>query len=219
MKMRYLAIVFLFFATLIVSAQDDAESSAMAKEILDKMAENNKKYSTIDATFTLTIEDKKTKKQTEHKGSLTTKGNKYKLCIMNTETYFDGTDIYAWNKDAAEVTISEPDENDESAVTPAKILGSYEVGYKMRYVADAKVGGVDCYEIDLYPENLNNTISRIRIDVDMKTYNIKSLMQQGKDGTSYYVKIDSFVTDSEIADSVFKFDATNNPDVEVIDMR
>lgn len=217
--MKYLAIIFSLFVSVAIYAQDDAESSTMAKEILDKMAANNKKYSTIDATFTLTIEDKKTKHQTEHKGSLTTKGDKYKLCIMNTETYFDGTDIYAWNKDVSEVTISEPDENDVSAVTPAKLLGSYEVGYKMRYVADAKVGGVDCYEIDLYPENLTNTISRIRIDVDMKTYNIKSLMQQGKDGTSYYVRIDSFTTNAEIADDVFKFDASKNPNVEVIDMR
>lgn len=217
--MKTIMIIAALLVSLVVNAQTDEERVTMAREMLDKMAAKNKSYQTIRAKFTLTVDNKQADKQTDFEGSMDVKGDKYVLDLMNQVTYFDGKDIYVWQKEVNEVNISTSDETEETMMSPMKLFGAYEEGYKMVYIGDVTIEGVACNEVDLYPEDRTSNISRIRLTLNKKTNMIKCLMQQGKDGTSYYVKIDSIQSNVPMTDTHFVFDAKANPKVEIIDLR
>ena len=191
----------------------------MAKAYLDKMSSKNKSFSTIKTSFSVTVDNKQANQKTEWKGELTMKGNKYKLDFMNSITFFDGTTICTWLVDDKEANITDADENSDAAIGPMQLLGAYDKGYKMRYLEDVKIDAYNCVNIDLYPIDHKTNITRVRLTIDKDSYSIKRIMQQGKDGTSYYVNVDSFKTNLTIADSEFSFDAKAHPDVEIVDMR
>ncbi len=200
-------------------AQTDEERSEIAKTYMEKVAKSNKSYSTINTSFTLTIDNKQQNTQDTHKGTLLIKGNKYRLNLMDNITYFDGTTICTWLVNDNEANISDVDENSETIVGPLQITNSFDKKYKMRYLQDTKVNNANCVEIDLYPIDRKTNITRVRLTIDKTNYTIKRIIQQGKDGMSYYVDITKFVTNENIADKEFSFDKAAHPDVEVVDLR
>lgn len=215
-----ITMVSVILASSMAWAQTDAELSAMAKDLLDKMAAKNKSYKTIKATFTVTVDNKQAKTKADHDGTLSLKGDMYVLDILNAVTYFDGNTVCTWLREENEANISGIEDAGEAAIGPMQILGSFDKGYKMRYIDNAAVDGVPCAEVDLYPIDVkHNSISRVRLTIDRNSCTIKRIMQQGKDGTSYYVTIKSFDTNVDIPDSYFTFDASAHPGVEVVDLR
>lgn len=215
--------IFSLIALLLIAsasiAQTDEERSEIAKTYMDKVTKKNKSYSTINTSFTLTIDNKQQNTKTNHKGSLLTKGNKYRLNLMDNITYFDGTTVCTWLVNDKEANISDVDETSESVVGPLQLTSSVDKKYKMRYLQDTKVNTADCVEIDLYPIDRKTNITRVRLTIDKKSYAIRRIMQQGKDGTSYYVDITTFTTNENVADKEFTFDKSAHPDVEIVDLR
>ena len=200
-------------------AQNDEERAAKGKEILDKSSARTKSYANISTNFTLTIENKQARTIDNFDGSLRSQGEKYHLSIMNTETYFDGKVIYAWSKDNHEVTISLPDDSNSGFMTPQQILGRFDDSYKILFIDEIEIEKRVCNEVDLYPIDRHTGITRIRLFIDKQTSNIKSIIQQNKDGNIYTVKINTFDTKTPLTDSEFTFDKKANPSVEIIDMR
>lgn len=222
MKRLILNIVILtitFFTYTASSAQTDAERAEMGKMYLDKMSAKNKQYTTICATFTVTVDNKQLNTNDNYNGKLSVKGDKYILDFMDAITYFDGTTICTWQVKNKEANLTTAEDDSENPISPMRLLGSYENGYKMRYIQDVKIGDTECVEVDLYPTQRKAQFSRVRLTIDKKQYMIKRLMQQGKNGTSYYVTINSFNTNMSIADTEFTFNSKAHPDVEIIDLR
>lgn len=219
MKARILILSMSLLVSAVVMAQTDEERSAKARELLDKMSEKSKSYTTIRAAFLLTVDNRQADKKTDFEGSMDVKGDKYVLDLMNQVTYYDGTDVYVWQKEFNEVNISVSDPESESVVSPMKLFGEYEEGYKMRFAREVKVDGVVCNEVELFPIDRSGNISRIRLTIEKDTHRIKGLMQQGKDGTSYHVKIKEFKGNVPMTDTHFVFDSKANPQVDVIDLR
>ncbi len=206
-------------ANITAMAQTDEERTEIAKSYMDKVSKKNKSYTTTKTAFTFTIDNKQSNTKTNHKGSLWTKGNKYKLNLLDNISYFDGTTLCTWLVNDKEANITDVDENSEDVVGPLQLTGTFDKKYKMRYLQDTKVGSADCVEIDLYPIDRKTNITRVRLTVEKKTYAIKRIMQQGKDGTSYYVEVSTFVVNEAIADKEFTFDPKEHPEVEVVDLR
>lgn len=218
MKAIFLSLIMLFSAAQ-VFAQTDEERTEMAKSLLDRMSKKNKSYSSIDAKFTLNVDNKQSQKKLDYKGTLTVKGDRYVCDLMGTKTFFDGTYTYSYVKEAKEVTIQEPDTTEEVAVSPTKLFSAYETGYKMRYIEDQKIGNADCGVVDLYPTDRNSNFSRIRLTIDKASLQIKNIVKQCKDGVDYNISVESFKTNRNISDDEFVFKTKDYPNVEVIDMR
>jgi outer membrane lipoprotein-sorting protein len=150
---------------------------------------------------------------------------------MDVYTYFDGKTIYQHLVDAEEVNIKEPDEEDEeSGLNPTQIFTLYETGFKFSYVKEQTITTTTTsnktstttssfHVIDLFPLDEERPFSRIRLHIDTKTLEMKSLVSIGKDGNNITIKIKDFQPNIDLKDSDFVFDQAANPDVEVIDMR
>ncbi|WP_430812698.1 MULTISPECIES: LolA family protein [unclassified Carboxylicivirga] len=213
--MKY--IVTIILATL--SLWGTAQSPEKAKEILDKVSLKTKGYQSIVADFSFSLENLQEEIHEVYEGNIIIKGNKYKVNLMDVDTYFDGEVLYTHMLDAGEVNITIPDLEDEETLNPATIFTIYEKGYTFNYVAEGTADGKACHEIDLYPENRDKPFSRIKLLILKDSLQLYSIRQVGKDGNNYTVIVKNMSTDKTFNDSTFAFNSAAHPDVDVIDMR
>ena len=219
MKTRTLLITALLLAMDAGAQTTPDESARKAKETLDKVSAVNQKLKTFEARFSFTLNNQQEHITEKYDGNILVSGEKYRLTLMNAVTYFDGTTQAVWLKEANEVNLSAPDEDDEDSLNPAKIFNIYSHGFKFKYLGDRTEEGVPVCEIDLYPEDRSKPYSRIRLTIDRSKMQIRTLVQQGKDGNTYTVKVLSLNANATAKASDFSFDKAANPQVQVVDLR
>ena len=218
---RFLCILFTGFSFLPARAQQgEVLQDPAAREILDGVAVRVKEMKSIQADFELVIEDRKENTKNKSVGNLLVKQDKYKISSTGSVVYFNGLTMWTHMIDLQEVTITEPDNTDDDFLgNPAKIFTLYNRDFKYRYVRETSISGTKFHEIDLYPMNLNQPYSRIKIFVSQKSELPEIISSIGKDGVDYTVNLKNFQLDREISDAVFTFDNLKNKKVEIIDMR
>lgn len=190
-----------------------------AKEILDQLSAKTKTYTTIEADFSFAMENQQEDIQEQYDGDISIKGDKYKVNLMDVDTYFDGKTMWTHMIDAEEVNVDEPDPEDEETLNPAKIFTIYETGFKYTFVGEKTKDGVVMYHIDLYPINRDKPYSRIKLEIKKNDMQLNGIKQIGKDGNNYTILIKNMKTNTPMADNMFVFDEAANPDVDIIDMR
>ncbi len=196
-----------------------AQNPEKAKEILDKVTAKTKTYNTIQADFSFGMENQQEDINEEYQGKISIKGDKYKANLMNVDTYFDGKTLWTHMLDAQEVNVDEPDPNDEETLNPASIFSIYQKGFKYAYLGEKQSDGIPVIAIDLFPENRDKPYSRIKLELKKDNLELHKVIQVGKDGNNYTIIVKDMKTNVPMDDSLFVFDKTKHPDVEVIDMR
>ncbi|PVX52529.1 outer membrane lipoprotein-sorting protein [Balneicella halophila] len=204
--------VLVFVALSSVLAQD-------AKSILDKLAAQSKACKTMQGEFEYKLENKSSNIYETSKGKYIIKGDKYFIDVMGAETYFDGQYLYSFIKDVDEVSIQNPESDDEDFLKPSNLFTIYQKGYEHEYVGKIIENGKSIHVIDLLPKKENQNFKKIIAKIDVKTNNLVSMESIGKSGDDVEIKILTLKKDLPVSDSKFVFDETAHPDVEVIDMR
>jgi outer membrane lipoprotein carrier protein len=219
--MRSLNIIFLLLIPLLCYPQENqlAQDPA-AKEILDRVAAKIKAAPSIQADYNLVVEDRLEKTKNTSSGSFQIKQSRYKIISEGNTVYFDGKTMWTYLSASNEVTITEPDnEGNDFLSNPASIFSFYNRDFKYKYVRETMVNGIKYHEIDLFPKNLNQPYSRIKLFVSQKAEMPEIITSVGKDGIDYSVFLRNFITDHEIPDANFTFDLSKNKKVDIIDMR
>jgi outer membrane lipoprotein carrier protein len=202
------------------SQENQITQDPAAREILDKVSAKTKSMKSIQADFELVIEDRKEKTKNTSTGNLVIKQNKYKINSEGSTIYYNGTTMWTYMSKNNEVTITEPDNKSGDFMSnPAVFFTSYNRDFKYRYVRETTVNGSRCHEIDLFPKNLDQPYSRIKIFIDVKSELPEIISSIGKDGVDYTIYLKNMALDSEIADATFTFDMAKYKKVEVVDMR
>ncbi len=213
---KYILTFILILGIISVFGQEDIK----AKKILDKLSSKTKSYKTISADFKVTFENLKDNISNSSKGSIVIKGNKYRLNFMNTEAFFDGKTLWSYLPEVNEVNITEPEPDDEDIFNnPKRLFTIYENDYKYQLINHINENKINYSLIDLYPVNLDEDYSRIRLQINMDDYFLSSATIFGKDGSHYTISIENFETNKGFDDPYFVFNKKDYPKVEVIDMR
>ena len=195
------------------------QNTKNAKEILDKVSQKTKSYSTINLTYSLvhTSPDGANDKTT---GTMLMKGKKYKLSILDNVLYCDGTNLWTHMVEEKEVVISKADNDDSGMLNPSTVLTMYEKGFKYKFIQDRFEGSRAIYVIDLYPENVEKSeYSKVRLSIDKDKSQLWRAEYFAKDGNKYTITVNTFKVNEQIPDASFVFDKAKNPGVKVIDER
>ena len=205
----------------IISISIFAQQDPEAKKILDQFSKKSKAYSSYKANFTILAENHQSGEKTENAGSILIKGNKYKMQINNSEIYFDGKDVYSFTRESNEVSIVKPNKNkdDNFLNDPSKLFNIYTKDYKFRLLGETTDNGRNCYEIDLYPIDLNKKYSIIKLLIDKDKLELVSAKTIMKSGVHYILKITFFNNNAAASEKDFSFDIKAHKGVEVVDMR
>lgn len=221
MKINYLFSIGLFFYFLpLVAQQEPVTQDPAAREILDRIAAKAKQMKSIQADFSILVEDKKENTKNTSTGNLLMKKEKYKISTSGSIVYFNGKTMWTHTIDDQEVIITEPGNNEEDFMSnPANIFSLYDKDFKYRYIRETTRNGLKFDEIDLYPKNLDQPYSRIKLLVNRNNDMPEVITSYGKDGVNYTITLTNFQPDREISDTLFTFDPSKNKKVEVVDMR
>lgn len=206
----------ILLGALLANAQQDPE----AKKILDRLSEKTKSHEVIRADFKVTFKSVKDNIENSSEGTIVIKGDKYRLNFMSTEAFFDGKTLWNYLPEVNEVNITQPEPDDEDIFNnPKRLFTIYEDDYKYQLIGTSTENNADYAIVDLYPKDIEQDYSRIRLQINTSKYYLSSATVFGKDGSNYTIVIKNFKTNENFKDEYFTFDSSKYPDVEVIDMR
>lgn len=191
-----------------------AQTDKKATTILDEVSAKTKSYKTIKIEFTYAMDNVKEKVHDKFKGSLISKGDKYKLSAAGQDVISDGKIVWTYLKDANEVQINNVTD-DEDSFTPTKLLSGYNKDYKSKFIEEKGNDQV----IELYPLKKGKTFTKVRLTIDKAKKQISKFVIYDRNGSTFSYIVDKFIADQAIADNLFSFNKADHPGVEINDMR
>lgn len=213
---RITVFVFILIATVVQIAQ---AQDPKARQILDAMSKKYQSLKVFRANFSQTLENTSSKMKENVEGEITVMGNKFRLKTEDQEIINNGNTIWTYIKSENEVNISENDPEDEG-MTPNKIFTMYKKGYKSAYVDEAKVNGELCDVIELSPEDRNDPVFKVRLNISKKDKSLMSWVMFRNNGNRYTYTITNFTPNPPSVDNnYFAFDKSKFKGVKVIDLR
>jgi outer membrane lipoprotein carrier protein len=190
-----------------------------AKKLLDAVSTKFKTFKSVEATFSLSIENSSGKVLGSKKGKVYMKGAQYHISMNGEDVFSNGTDIYTYDKSSNEVTITKDDPTANS-ITPQKIFSDfYDKDFLYKLNDETTVAGKVFEEVELTPIDKTKPYFKVLLSVDKVAKTITSFKIFQKNGDRYFYSISGLKTNSPIGDDQFTFDQKKYPGVEVVDLR
>lgn len=177
-----------------------------AKSVLDKAAANITVKSGVQANFKMSGSMGNTS------GTIAVKGRKFHATTPQAIIWFDGKTQWTYMKNNDEVNVTTPTESQLQAINPYNFINLYKNGY----AATLNKSGKD-YIVHLTASSKDKKIKEMFITINKSTYHptqVKLLQ-----GTKWTVFDITDLKKQNIADSLFRFNANDFPQAEVIDLR
>ncbi|AKP51381.1 LolA family protein [Cyclobacterium amurskyense] len=197
-----------------------AQSDASAVKILSKVSENYKKLNGFTGLFEYSYSTEDEGLIQTNTGNVTVKGEKYRLTLNDQEIFNDGKTVWTLIKSSKykEVTINNV-EDDADELTPSNVYNIYKKGYISKLIGSSEINGVPAHEILLTAEKENARFKKIKLYIDKAKNEILAWEIKDDVGGTFKYTFKELNPNVKIVDDYFVFKASENQDVEVIDLR
>ena len=199
-------IILLFIVAIISNTIAISQNSEEAEKLLNKVSENIKSYDNIYINYTYTLFNSEEDINQTNKGSFVTEDDKWKFVMLDVTRIFDGETLYTISPDDEEVTISTQNPDDESTITPNKMLYFYEEGYNFDMDIVQYVGRKKIQYVKLIPMDSDAEIKYILLGVDVEFSQIYKVIETGLNDTQTTIAIVDFEVNLPLEESLFVFD-------------
>lgn len=198
--------ILLFIVAIISNTIAISQNSTEAEKLLNKVSENIKSYSNIYINYTYTLFNSEEDINQTNKGSFVTEDDKWKFVMLDVTRIFDGDKLYTISPDDEEVTISTQNPDDESTITPNKMLYFYEEGYNFEMDIVQYVGRKKIQYVKLIPMDSDAEIKYILLGIDVEFSQIYKVIETGINDTQTTIAIIDFEVNLPLEESLFIFD-------------
>lgn len=190
---------------LVLTVSISAQNATQARKLLDKTASIIGRKGGAVANFSISG------KYGNSSGTIAIKGNKFNAKTPQAIVWYDGKTQWTYMKKNQEVNVSTPTEAQQQSMNPYKFISIYKNGFKlgMKNVSEG-------WQIHLYATNQKRTIKEMYIVVG-KNYLPKTIRMRQSNGWTT-IKVTNFKA-KNLADTMFRFNAKDFPNAEVIDLR
>ena len=193
-----------------------AQEGLAAVKVLDQFSAQAKSAPSVSIEFSLLTVDAIENRRDTIEGSLILSGNKYRLTLPESTTWFNGTDNWNYMPSVKEVTITRPESGDISFFSkPSLLYTMHREGYKPRLVEEKAAE----YIIDLYPEDISTDMIRIRLIITKPALTLKSAEYKTRNGVTMTLKTIEYTLKFKPDSQFFIFDPSKVKGIEIIDMR
>lgn len=205
--------------SLIAQTNGLGKNDVEAKKILDAVSAKFKTYKSVQAKFSLKIENAAGKTLGNKTGTVFMKGNKYRISVTGQEIFSDGSNISTYDKSANEITITKVDPT-ANTLTPQKLFTNfYDKDFLYKLNGEKAVNGKTIQEIELTPTDKSKPFFKVLLYIDKAGSSISSSKIFEKAGNKYTYAVSNMNTAATIPDAQFVLDAKKFPGVEVVDLR
>ena len=203
--MKKLLLLIFGFCTLGYS-QDNLD----AELLLNKVSDNIKSYENIYINYAYTLKNLEEDISQTNNGSFVTENDNWRFEMLGVTRIFDGDKLYSISPDDEEVTISSQDPEDETTITPNKMLYFYEDGYyfemdESRLIGDGQFRKKIQY-VKLVPKDSEAEIKYILLGIDTEFNQIYEVIETGKNETVTTISIVDFEFNLPLDANLFVFD-------------
>ena len=189
-----------------------------AADYLKKIRANFDQMSSFSAEFRLDVEFPEEDVQSQT-GSITQKGERFKLDIEDYLIINNGNTIWTYEKARNEVQITNVDnQGGESMFSPQSLLDEISESSGALKFTKAPESGKTAI-IEYVPFDRDEDFFKIRLtirDDDLSIAEIKSFL---KDGTRYVLRINAWNPNVKVTEQQFQFDTEKYPGIHVEDLR
>ncbi len=148
-------------------------------------------------------------------GSIIIAGGKFTITTPVLEVWYDGTTQWTLLRSSSEVNVTEPTADELMESNPFAILRNYSSRYKARRLPDSQ----GCKRVELTPLHPSDTeIAKAIISIGSNGWPTGCDVTLN-DGRTISCSIDHIGVAAAKPASVFRFDSSRNPDIEIIDLR
>lgn len=202
---KVLLLIFGFYFML-GHSQDNSD----AELLLNKVSENIKNYDNIYINYAYTLQNIEEDINQTNNGSFVTENDKWRFEMLGVTRIFDGNKLYSISPDDEEVTISSQDPEDETTITPNKMLYFYEDGYyfemdESRFIGNGQFRKKIQY-VKLIPQDSEAEIKYILLGIDTEFNQIYEVIETGKNETVTTISIVDFEFNLPLDNKLFIFD-------------
>ena len=199
--------------SLVLLLQVSAQYDPQALQVLDAMSSKYRSVEAFKAEFSQRLTNESAGLDETISGQITVKGAMYVLDVAGQRIFNNGTDVFNYNPEIKEVSIS-PYDPEESEINVANVYDLYKKGFKY-VLAETTADGNRIIELD--PESRDKSYFKIKMAINAKD-ELQSFVVFERTGNKYTYSIDAF-TPVDLPDNHFTFDVSKYPNVEVIDFR
>lgn len=194
-------------------------SDPEAKKILDAVSARFKTYKSVEARFSLSIENAAGKSMGNKAGTVYMKGSKYRISVTGQEIFCDGSNVSTYDKSANEVTITKVDPT-VGAITPQKLFTNfYDKDFLYKLNGDKVIKGKKVQEIELTPIDKTKTFFKVLLYIEKANSTLTGARLFEKAGNRYNYTVSNLNGKAVVPDVQFVFDAKKYPGAEVVDLR
>ena len=181
-----------------------------AELLLNKVSENIKSYENIYINYAYTLKNLEEDISQTNNGSFVTENNNWRFEMLGVTRIFDGDKLYSISPDDEEVTISSQDPEDETTITPNKMLYFYEDGYYFEMDESRLIGNGQFRKkiqyVKLVPKDSEAEIKYILLGIDTEFNQIYEVIETGKNETVTTISIVDFEFNLPLDANLFVFD-------------
>jgi outer membrane lipoprotein-sorting protein len=188
-----------------------AQSYEHAKNLLDRVSAQMKSKENIRFGFSYVLENKKEQIRQEMEGNVTLSGDRYSLNFLEAEQLFDGNKIYTIVPENEEITISDPEDEDDVSVNPSKLLSFYESGYGYEWDIQQRVMGKKIQFIKLLPIDDTSEVRYLLLGIDVDRLEVYRLIEVGANGTMTTLTLNNQESNIVLPADYFVFDQNKYP--------
>ena len=187
-----------------------SQDNSDAELLLNKVSENIKNYDNIYINYAYTLQNIEEDISQTNNGSFVTENDKWRFEMLGVTRIFDGNKLYSISPDDEEVTISSQDPEDETTITPNKMLYFYEDGYyfemdESRFIGNGQFRKKIQY-VKLIPKDSEAEIKYILLGIDTEFNQIYEVIETGKNETITTISIVDFEFNLPLDIKLFVFD-------------
>jgi len=142
-----------------------AQGSKDASLLIDKISKRYKKFKSIKADFTYSIESKAEKINEKQKGNIVIKGNKFRLDIAGQTIICDNKTQWTYSKEINEVNIQHYKPK-EGIMKLDDIFTMYNKGFVSKIGETVKELGRELTIIELAPKDKKKNYFKIKLYVE-----------------------------------------------------
>ena len=181
--------------------------SQTAKQVLDKAAAAVSNKQGMTAKFNISGPN-----FSPTNGTISVKGKKFQATTEVAIIWFDGKTQWTYMKQNDEVNVSNPSEAELQALNPYNFINLYKKGYKSTINSSG-----NSHVVHLTASSPERKITELFITIDKKSYHPTQVkLLQGKKWTVFDI---TDLKKQSTPDHVFKFNAKDFPQAEIIDLR
>lgn len=148
-------------------------------------------------------------------GEIKSAGGKFKVTFPQIGVWYNGKDLYTYNKKTSETTVVKPTSTELSESNPLNYVAGAVNAYNVKFSTIKKAGKTI---LELTPKK-KSEIKRITLTLRNSDYAPEKIVVEPSSGAPVTAEISSLKTGVSLAASEFEYPKSQYPKVEIIDLR